>query len=53
MGNFLRDKTYCNEKPKKDDTSVYDCCNGTQIVTDKRFNVSYSCPKCTHNLEVM
>jgi hypothetical protein len=42
-----------NEKPKKDDTSVYDCCNGTQIVTDKRFNVSYSCPKCTHNLEVM
>jgi len=33
--------------PKKTDVKQYDCCNGTKLVTDKRFKVEYPCPKCT------
>ena len=33
--------------PKKTDVKQYDCCGGTKLVTDKRFNVEYPCPKCT------
>jgi hypothetical protein len=38
--------------PKKTDIKDYDCCNGTKIVKDKRFNIDYSCPKCTVSVEV-
>jgi hypothetical protein len=37
--------------PKKTDVKDYDCCNGTKIVKDKRFNVDYTCPKCSITLE--
>jgi len=33
--------------PKKTDIKEYDCCAGTKIAHDKRFNIKYSCPKCT------
>ena len=33
--------------PKKTETQQYDCCGGTGKVLDKRFNVWYSCPKCS------
>jgi hypothetical protein len=33
-------------KPMKGDTNMYDCCNGTKRVYDKRFDKHYSCPKC-------
>jgi hypothetical protein len=42
-----------DERPKKDDTGEYDCCSGTNVVHDKRFDVNYSCPKCTDNIEVV
>tara|TARA_R110000787_G_scaffold284293_1_gene397856 strand:+ start:632 stop:1402 length:771 start_codon:yes stop_codon:yes gene_type:complete len=52
---FLLDKkmnVLLNEcsKPTLEDTSEYDCCNGTKEVFDKRFNKKYSCPKCTGNI---
>jgi hypothetical protein len=55
---YILDKTLkCNyeeqERPKKDDTGTYDCCNGTHEVVDKRFNVNYTCPKCTGKLELV
>lgn len=34
------------KKPNIENTNIYECCNGTNIVLDKRFNVNYSCPKC-------
>ena len=37
----------------KDATKEYDCCNGTQIIHDKRFNVDYTCPKCTGKLDLV
>lgn len=37
--------------PKKTDVKEYDCCGGTKIVKDKRFNIEYSCPKCTSLVE--
>ena len=37
--------------PKKTDVKDYDCCNGTKIVKDKRFNIDYPCPKCTVSVE--
>lgn len=33
--------------PKKTDIKDYDCCGGTKVVRDKRFNIDYPCPKCT------
>lgn len=33
--------------PKKTDIKDYDCCGGSKIVRDKRFNIDYPCPKCT------
>ena len=33
--------------PKKTDIKDYDCCGGTKIVRDKRYNIDYPCPKCT------
>lgn len=55
---YILDKTLiCNYKlqdyPKKEATKDYLCCNGTNVVHDKRFNVNYSCPKCTDNIEVV
>tara|TARA_R110000803_G_scaffold13218_10_gene37341 strand:+ start:4608 stop:5504 length:897 start_codon:yes stop_codon:yes gene_type:complete len=41
------------EKPKKGDNGVYDCCGGTHMVTDKRFNINYTCPKCTGKLDIV
>lgn len=35
------------EKPSVEKINNYECCNGTQIVYDKRFGVHYSCPKCS------
>jgi hypothetical protein len=35
------------KRPSIENTNNYECCNGTNIVLDKRFNVSYSCPKCS------
>ena len=35
------------KRPTIENTNNYECCNGTNIVLDKRFNVSYSCPKCS------
>lgn len=39
--------------PKKTDTKEYDCCGGTKVVYDKRFNVKYSCPKCTDSINLV
>lgn len=36
--------------PKENNFIKYDCCNGKNIVYDKRFNRYYSCPKCTGKL---
>jgi hypothetical protein len=33
-------------RPKKDETSEYDCCGGTKQVFDSRYKKWYSCPKC-------
>lgn len=33
--------------PNKDFIIQTLCCNGTNIVYDKRFDVYYTCPKCT------
>lgn len=38
-------------KPMKGEVNNYDCCSGTEVVYDKRFDVSYTCPKCTGKLE--
>lgn len=35
------------KRPNTESTNNYECCNGTNVVFDKRFNVSYSCPKCS------
>lgn len=32
--------------PKKDNKTEYSCCNGTNIVIDKRNEKTYICPKC-------
>ncbi len=55
---YILDKTLiCKHKPqdypKKEATKDYSCCGGTNIVYDKRFDVNYSCPKCTDNIEVV
>jgi hypothetical protein len=55
---YILDKTLtCNYKPKdypkKEATKDYSCCGGTNQVYDKRFDVNYSCPKCTDNIEVV
>jgi len=39
--------------PKKTDIKDYDCCAGTKKVLDKRFNVEYSCPKCTVLVDIV
>lgn len=39
------------EKPTIDNINNYNCCNGTHIVEDKRFNKIYTCPKCTNKIE--
>ena len=56
--SYIMDKSLiCNYKeqptPKKDDTNHYDCCGGTNQVHDKRFNVKYTCPKCTGKLDII
>lgn len=38
-------------RPGKGDVGEYDCCGGTNVVHDKRFDVYYTCPKCTGRLE--
>ena len=55
---YILDKTLkCNyeeqKRPEKEDTNTYDCCNGTEVITDKRFNVNYTCPKCTGKLDIV
>jgi hypothetical protein len=42
-----------DEKPKKDETGEYGCCDDTQVVHDKRHNVKYTCPKCTDSLDIV
>ena len=49
---YIIDKTLIcllneEKRPTIENTNNYECCNGTNIVLDKRFNVSYSCPKCS------
>ncbi len=39
------------DKPLKSAKNIYDCCNGTFMVEDKRFNKKYSCPICTERLK--
>jgi hypothetical protein len=39
--------------PKKTDTKEYDCCGGAKTVYDKRFNIKYSCPKCTDSISIV
>lgn len=41
------------EKPKIDNKSLYDCCSGTNMVHDKRFDKYYSCPKCSDKFEIL
>jgi hypothetical protein len=54
---LLDDSLKCNYKkdtrPQKDDTGSYDCCGGTEVVHDKRFDVDYTCPKCTGRLDTI
>lgn len=35
------------KRPTIENTNSYECCNDTNVVLDKRFNVYYSCPKCS------
>lgn len=42
-----------DKSPSKGDVGNYDCCDGTNVVYDKRFDVNYTCPKCTGKLEVI
>lgn len=37
-------------KPTKDSVQIYECCNKTNKMFDKRFNKWYTCPKCTGKL---
>lgn len=44
-----------DEKPRPTikESIEYDCCGGTHKVFDKRFDVWYTCPKCTGNLTII
>lgn len=53
---YILDKSLkCNyqeqEKPKCDDIKKLECCNGTGMVYDKRFDAWYTCPRCSGHLE--
>ena len=37
-------------RPSLDMIVPYSCCNGTHIITDKRYGVDYTCPICTGRL---
>lgn len=37
--------------PKGNGVKNKDCCGGTKVVTDKRFKVTYTCPRCTGKLK--
>ena len=55
---YILDKTLiCKHKPqdypKKEATKDYSCCGGTNVVHDNRFDIKYSCPKCTDNITVV
>lgn len=39
--------------PKGNEHIHKNCCNGTGQVLDKRFNILYTCPKCTGKLEII
>lgn len=41
------------KRPLKNETDSYECCNGTLVVEDKRYNKKYSCPKCTDKIEII
>jgi hypothetical protein len=43
--------TKLDQYPNKGETSEYGCCGGTKVVTDKRFDVDYTCPRCTGELK--
>lgn len=47
---IIDDKLIClyqqQPYPKKTDIKQYDCCGGTKLVKDNRFNIEYPCPKC-------
>lgn len=45
--------TKVDKYPSKGDTNNYGCCGGTDVVTDKRFGVDYTCPRCTGKLEIV
>ena len=52
---YIIDKNLiCNykqeQRPKKGETNTYDCCGGSEMVHDKRFDKKYSCPLCTGEL---
>lgn len=51
---ILDDNLKCNyeeqKRPTINDKYVSTCCNGTNIVHDKRFDEYYTCPKCTGKL---
>ena len=41
------------EKPNRSNTLERTCCNGSNIVYDKRFDEYYTCPRCTGKLELV
>lgn len=40
-------------KPQKDDFVDFECCHGTGVVHDNRFDEDYTCPHCTGRLELI
>lgn len=38
-------------RPTKESVNHTECCNGTGMVLDKRFNVWYTCPRCIGHIE--
>lgn len=39
--------------PKGKNEKNKDCCNGCKTVFDKRFGITYSCPRCTGELKII
>lgn len=55
LDNSLGCRYTKQDRPQKGETGDYDlsCCGGTNVVTDKRFDVKYTCPRCTCKLEIV
>lgn len=41
------------QRPSQKTKNEYPCCHGSKVVTDRRFNVEYTCPKCTGELNLL